>query len=160
RIDRIHLTDFATMEDSGSHDAFLLTTIEVDLRGSGKQAYFMPLALDEGDEDDALVPYALANIRRGARVGLLYDAASPADFGLAVVKAMRAARAIDTAEGRSVRFSATGAMPEAAEIDPASIRRLSTEQSNTSLVIGEMILKIYRRLSAGLHPEREVGRFL
>jgi trehalose synthase-fused probable maltokinase len=42
-----------------------------------------------------------------------------------------------------------------------SIRRCSTEQSNTSIRIGEgAILKVIRKLEEGPHPELEVGRFL
>ncbi|WP_141617196.1 phosphotransferase [Myxococcus sp. AB036A] len=46
---------------------------------------------------------------------------------------------------------------------PASpeVRRLQVEQSNTSVVLGEkVILKIIRKLEAGVNPEHEVGRFL
>ncbi|TFV96567.1 alpha-amylase, partial [Oxalobacteraceae bacterium OM1] len=44
--------------------------------------------------------------------------------------------------------------------DPV-IRRLSAEQSNSSLVMEEkMVLKVIRRLLAGVHPEAEMGRYL
>ncbi|WP_426752115.1 maltokinase N-terminal cap-like domain-containing protein [Myxococcus sp. Y35] len=44
---------------------------------------------------------------------------------------------------------------------PPSVRRLMVEQSNTSVVLGEqVILKIIRKLEAGVNPEHEVGRFL
>jgi trehalose synthase-fused probable maltokinase len=45
--------------------------------------------------------------------------------------------------------------------EPVSVRRLLVEQSNTSVVIGEkVILKIIRKLEAGVNPEHEMGRFL
>ncbi|MDC0706893.1 phosphotransferase [Stigmatella sp. ncwal1] len=45
--------------------------------------------------------------------------------------------------------------------DPLPVRRLMVEQSNTSVVFGEkVILKIIRRLEAGVNPEHEMGRFL
>jgi trehalose synthase-fused probable maltokinase len=41
------------------------------------------------------------------------------------------------------------------------IRRGTAEQSNTSIHIGERaILKVFRKLEVGVHPELEVGRFL
>jgi maltokinase len=45
--------------------------------------------------------------------------------------------------------------------DPIPVRRLMVEQSNTSVVFGEkVILKIIRKLEAGVNPEHEMGRFL
>jgi maltokinase len=45
--------------------------------------------------------------------------------------------------------------------EPPPVRRLMVEQSNTSVVIGEkVILKIIRKLEAGVNPEHEMGRFL
>lgn len=44
---------------------------------------------------------------------------------------------------------------------PLPVRRLNVEQSNSSVVLGEkVILKVIRKLEAGLNPEYEVGRFL
>ncbi|MCE9671167.1 phosphotransferase [Myxococcus stipitatus] len=41
------------------------------------------------------------------------------------------------------------------------VRRLMVEQSNTSVVLGEqVIIKVIRKLEAGVNPEHEVGRFL
>lgn len=45
--------------------------------------------------------------------------------------------------------------------EPIPVRRLMVEQSNTSVVFGEkVILKIIRKLEAGVNPEHEMGRFL
>jgi maltose alpha-D-glucosyltransferase/alpha-amylase len=78
-----------------------------------------------------------------------------------MVDAMRRGDEIRTNGGATIRFSATSRMPEPSEIAPADVKRLSAEQSNTSIQIGEtMVLKIYRRLQEGIHPELEVGRFL
>jgi maltose alpha-D-glucosyltransferase/alpha-amylase len=41
------------------------------------------------------------------------------------------------------------------------VRRLGAEQSNTSVLFEEYaVLKVYRRLQPGVHPEIEMGRFL
>src|SRR5262245_25700412 len=54
----------------------------------------------------------------------------------------------------------TSAFPAALPADLAS-RRLSREQSNTSVTFGErLILKQFRRLQAGVNPDAEVTRFL
>ncbi|MGZ5883967.1 MAG: putative maltokinase, partial [Burkholderiaceae bacterium] len=45
-------------------------------------------------------------------------------------------------------------------MEPA-IRRVSAEQSNSSLIVEDiMVLKVIRRLSPGIHPEAEMGRYL
>jgi maltose alpha-D-glucosyltransferase/alpha-amylase len=47
-------------------------------------------------------------------------------------------------------------------IDPAAVpRRFEVEQSNTSVLIdNKLIFKFYRRVSPGINPDYEIGRFL
>ena len=46
-------------------------------------------------------------------------------------------------------------------LDDAEIRRLSAEQSNSSLIVGEqLVLKIVRKVLAGRHPEAEMTGYL
>src|SRR5579885_2730067 len=48
------------------------------------------------------------------------------------------------------------AFPHAPEI-----RRLSAEQSNSSLMVGDLaVLKLVRRIAPGIHPEAEMTRYL
>ena len=43
----------------------------------------------------------------------------------------------------------------------AEMNWLSAEQSNSSVIVGDVaILKLFRRVSAGPHPEAEMGRYL
>jgi len=45
--------------------------------------------------------------------------------------------------------------------DPAEVRRVGTEQSNTSVVLDDdAILKVFRRVEPGVNPELEMLRFL
>jgi len=58
-------------------------------------------------------------------------------------------------------FRAGAKLAELPEPPEPVVRRLGVEQSNTSMTIGrEVIVKLYRRLQSGVHPEVEVGRFL
>jgi hypothetical protein len=41
-----------------------------------------------------------------------------------------------------------------------AIHRPDGEQSNTSVIVGEFILKAFRKLEPGVHPELEMGRYL
>jgi maltose alpha-D-glucosyltransferase/alpha-amylase len=155
------LIDLAMMRSRSGRDDILLPLIAVELRGGERHDYFIPLALEEGREEEELLPYAVARVRRGPRVGLLYGAASSPSFAIAFLDALRRGDAVPTTEGGTLRFAPTAALADYPDVDPSEVKRLTTEQSNTSIAVGEqMILKIYRRLQSGTHPEIEVGRFL
>ena len=159
RIAGVEVIDSATLADGGG-ERFLLPRVAVTLAGGERQEYFVPLAVDEGREDETLLPHAVARVRRGRHMGLLYGAASSPDFAVAILDAIRGGKDVPAGEG-TLRFRASSAFDPEASPDPADIRRLSAEQSNTSIAFGaRMILKLYRRLRAGIHPEVEVGRFL
>jgi maltose alpha-D-glucosyltransferase/alpha-amylase len=160
-ISSSRLGDFAVMQSRGHVDAFLLPLVAVELRNGDKQNYFMPLALEERREEERHFPYAIARVRRGRHVGLLYGAGSSQDFAVAALDAMRSGMQLKTKQGGVIRFSATRLMQHDLDIAPEQVRRLTGEQSNTSIMLGEhMVLKLYRRLQPGTHPEVEVGRFL
>ncbi|HET7588520.1 MAG TPA: maltose alpha-D-glucosyltransferase [Gammaproteobacteria bacterium] len=144
-------------------DNALLMQTEVTLSGGGTQRYFVPLALAGEESDGAahvLLPYTLARLRRGQRLWALVDAAAADSFVRALIAAIREQREIKVETARLVcepteRLAAIDAGPESA------ISRLGADQSNSSIRIGDaMMLKLYRKLTAGAHPEMEVGRFL
>jgi maltose alpha-D-glucosyltransferase/alpha-amylase len=160
RIRGVEVTDSAILPSLSGAGGFLLPRLSVSLANGETQDYFVPLAVDEGREDESLMDHAVARVRRGPRMGLLYGAASSPDFALAIVDAMRNGREIASEKG-SIRFKATSLFDPELELDPADIRRLSAEQSNTSIAFGSrLMLKLLRRLQPGAHPEVEVGRFL
>jgi maltose alpha-D-glucosyltransferase/alpha-amylase len=156
-----HLIDFAVLKSKSGRNEFLLPIIRIELRGTGSQVYSAPLALEEGREEESLLPYAAARIRRGPKVGLLYGAGSSPDFALSIIDSVRRGDVLETEAGGHIRFTPTGTLFDEEDVNPTEIKRLTGEQSNSSITIGEhMILKLYRRLQPGLHPEVEVGRFL
>ena len=160
QLREIRVLDVATLKNRGGHDAFLLPRVAVEFHNGERQQYFVPLAVDEGREEESLLPYAVARVRRGARIGLMYGAASSAEFGLAVVDAMRCGLELPAGDG-IIRFRATRQFDAQVELDPADVQRLAGDQSNTSIAFGaRKILKLFRRLQPGTHPELEVSRFL
>jgi maltose alpha-D-glucosyltransferase / alpha-amylase len=66
---------------------------------------------------------------------------------------------LETGKGK-VRGHLTRSLDE--EIEPSlTVRRIAAEQSNTSIVFGDRyILKLFRRLEAGINPDLEISRFL
>jgi maltose alpha-D-glucosyltransferase/alpha-amylase len=124
--------------------------------GETVQRYLLPMGV--AWEDEVTPPYAvalaLARVRRGARVGLLTDGLATPEFITSVVRAF-AAKARLPADGGQVVFDATHQWP--ADLGE-EVEWLAVEQSNSSVRIGgEVVLKVLRRLTSGIHPEAEMA---
>lgn len=117
------------------------------------------------DEEDAL------ELEGGCRLRLLTvrDDAGATERYLWIDGEEGAGGALATAliEGRTVpgrreefRFEPGPAL--AGLVPPGTdCRRLTDDQTNTSYVVGErLVLKVYRRIEDGEHPEIEIGRYL
>ncbi|MGE0746832.1 MAG: maltose alpha-D-glucosyltransferase [Rhodospirillales bacterium] len=150
------------VEEDGK--TWLLAVAETRFAGPmPAQRYSLPVSL-EWREIHALPPATqagvIAKIRRGAREGSLYEAVLDDAFALTLVRNIRAGREIE-AGGNRVAFRPTAAFADRPMPEAPVVRLLGLEQSNTSILIeGFLVLKLFRRLSAGVHPEVEMGRFL
>jgi maltose alpha-D-glucosyltransferase/alpha-amylase len=103
---------------------------------------------------------ALAAVRRGRSEGTLLDAATDESFIAFMLEEMRNGRSIE-ADGGRLAFEPTRAFAAATAEPIESVRAISTEQSNTTVLIGnKYVLKLFRRLEPGTNPEVEIGRFL
>ncbi len=140
-----------------------LALAEVEARTeAGVERYQLPLGLAWEDETGAALvqQLALARVRKGRRIGWLTDAFALDALPLRVLRAMRdgVRRPIGDGELRAVP---TEALRELDIPDDAEIRRLSAEQSNSSLIVGDQaVLKVVRRVVAGISPEVEMTRVL
>jgi maltose alpha-D-glucosyltransferase/alpha-amylase len=159
---KVDLIEYAELSDPLG--GWLLCLFETTFTDGTSQRYFLPFAVAwESLSDDPLtqlLPSILCRVRRNARVGVLYDAMADGEMVRCLVAAMAVGRDLVTAGGR-FDFVATSAFPAGTDVAAFEIRRLGREQSNTSVIVGEeMILKAYRQVQAGCHPEVEIGRFL
>ncbi|WP_119459240.1 maltose alpha-D-glucosyltransferase [Rhodospirillaceae bacterium SYSU D60014] len=162
-IDAVELVE--TAEVARSDWVSLFAVCQVALRNGATQDYFLPFAIawENAAEDPlvSLLPYSLGRVRKGPRRGVLHDAVADPTFARATVESMHQGRAVPTAHGGRIEFAATSAFPSTDGIEEWEISRLGKEQSNTSLMVGDgMVLKAYRRLQPGIHPELEIGRYL
>jgi maltose alpha-D-glucosyltransferase / alpha-amylase len=99
-------------------------------------------------------------VRRGAKVGALYDAIAGPDFPLAALEAIRAGAEIADTNG-TIRCWSTSALSGVDVPAEVEVKRSAVEQSNSSVMIGNRaVFKAYRKLAAGVQPEIEIGRFL
>src|SRR5690606_3322107 len=146
-------------------DDYLLAEVEVQLEGRPeRERYFLPLATTYDEQALThgwpLLSFSLAQVRRGARVGALYDAMAGRDFPLAALDPMREGRELASTDGL-VRAWATSAMAGVELPADVEVKRVSGEQSNSSVIVGDLVmLKAYRKLAAGVEPEIEIGQFL
>ncbi|KJS43393.1 MAG: alpha-amylase [Rhodospirillaceae bacterium BRH_c57] len=163
RIDAVDRST-ALLFDTPSQ-AYLLSTWKVSLRGQEPQTYLLPLGMAWESRDyeplTHLGAQTVAKVRRGARVGVIFDAAFENDFAPAFARAILSGGRLEGNDGLTLRLEPTEAGRALTIPDDCPASRLGKEQSNTSVRIGEdLILKLYRRLDTGIHPEVELGRYL
>jgi maltose alpha-D-glucosyltransferase/alpha-amylase len=139
----------------------MLAEIEATVSGRAER-YVLPLAIAWEDETTGALAQqlALSRIRKGRRIGVLTDGFAVDGFATGVLAHLNGGAPIKLKDGE-IRFLPTTRMAELALPENAEIRRFSAEQSNSSLVVGDLIvLKIVRHVLAGVHPEGEMTRFL
>jgi len=149
------------LAERGPHPLFL-TIVEVEYHDGGRERYFVPLSIITDGAADALLANAshLAMARvTGARKGLVADAVGDERFGAALLRLLDRTDA-STKRGiiRALRTSAFSALRGEG---PLPARRLTAEQSNTSVSFDErLIVKLFRRIEAGPNPDVEIGEQL
>ena len=159
KIDSVRMS--VTEPISGSGVDLILTELEVSLPHR-TETYLLPLAIAWEDVASDALPQqlALARVRRGRRVGFLTDAFASDSLPIAVLRALAVSAVRPLAVGE-IRFLPTARLAEIDFPRRLEIRRLSAEQSNSSLIIGDLaVFKLVRRLFPGIHPEAEMGRYL
>ncbi|MCX5544263.1 maltose alpha-D-glucosyltransferase [Paraburkholderia sp. CNPSo 3076] len=142
---------------------FAFTEIEAELADGTSERYVLPIAITWGTEitTPLHIQLALSRVRRGRTVGYLTDAFSLPWFAYGVLRKLRERAAVPTVQQSTIRFEPTERLDELDLGDTPEVRWLAAEQSNSSLVIAEtLVLKIVRRLMAGVHPEAEMSRYL
>jgi maltose alpha-D-glucosyltransferase / alpha-amylase len=135
-----------------------------DVKGpQGTSRYFMPVTIrwaryTNVDRGPASV---LCAVRRGPREGTLLDATAEHEFITALLAKIRAGEIIDNKRGQQLEFRPTDVFASSRLEKIATVKAIDGEQSNSSVIVDdEYVIKILRRITSGIHPEVEVGRFL
>jgi maltose alpha-D-glucosyltransferase / alpha-amylase len=140
---------------------FFLADCDVELN-VGCETYQLPFGIVwEQETTDALPQQlAFARVRRGRRVGLLTDAFAIDGFAHEVLRLIGERGSISF-DGGVLDFSPTKALDDVVISPDAPVRRLSVEQSNSSLIVGDTaVIKLLRRATPGIHPEVEMSDYL
>lgn len=153
----LHDVALTTLGDlsNGQH---ALVSVEVTPGEGERQAYFLPISAQWGDENlrpgAPKLSWTMAKIRHTAKVGALMDGAFDENLPQLLLDGMRSG----TSDG-DLTFSGTDALREIKDI--GAPRQLGVDQSNLSIAFSDkVILKLYRRLRAGQQPDVEVPQFL
>ena len=153
-----------SLEDGSGAETFTAAVIEAQFAPGERQRYFLPLAAVWSSADtelrQALIPATLAELRQFRREGALVDALSQDGLPLALMGAIRQEATMQL-EGGEIRCRKTALFEQIAPPEPLAARRTGAEQSNSSIIFDDYgMLKVYRRLQPGPHPEIEMSRFL
>ena len=135
----------------------------VDMKSANKVSrYFLPLTIrwlrhTNIDHGSATV---LCAVRRGAREGTLLDAAAEPEFITALLTKIHAGETVGK-DSQWLEFRPSEAYRARPLPEIKTITAVDREQSNSSVIVnGQYVVKVLRRISAGIHPEIEMGRFL
>jgi len=139
----VDVLDWAVLDPDGPL-VLLLVAVDGD-------PYYVPVTVS----DEATPEATLA--RAGADT--VVDAHDDPRFGRRVVAAIVAGRSADGRRGR-FDFRPTPGWTFPPEPDALTARRLTGEQSNTSVVVGDLVMKSLRRPEPGVNPDLEIPRFL
>jgi maltose alpha-D-glucosyltransferase/alpha-amylase len=143
-----------------------LALVEVEFGTGPPDLYFLPMAMSFGGAEKELQRMApnaiIAPVLSQRRAGWLYDGAFDDQTCALLFSLIENASRINARHGylRGIRGKAFLDLMAPAEAT-LQVRRSSAEQSNTSILFGDrFILKLFRRLEAGLNPDAEIGQYL
>lgn len=135
------------------HPQLRIALVEVHFGTGTHEIYQVPIAIDSDELPDEA---RIAAVDGGKHT--VYDLMAERRDPPRLLGLIAAGGQVASAEGRVIFAWREGAapVPEGAEARP-----IASEQSNSSVVFGEnAILKVYRRVEAGVNPELEMLRFL
>jgi len=164
----VHVAETMPMSEGPGVPHLLLLNVEYS--DSEPETYLLPLAIATGDRardvrsrwPEHVIAEVTSSGRNGDSDGILFDAAVDPDFLntlLEIIAKRRRHRGSvgELLPGTTQAFHQLRGEPES-RLEP---RILKAEQSNSSVVFGDrFIIKLFRRIEAGLNPDLEIGRFL
>jgi maltose alpha-D-glucosyltransferase/alpha-amylase len=165
-IKRIVIKETFTVSKPVSPACILLT--QVDYMAGDAETYVLPVTYSEASQAEAVLNEqtwaAIAHlmIEEAGKPHLLHDALVDKHFCHALLNLISRGRRVKVRRGELLATvtKAFRSLKPAAD-EPLEPSILGAEQSNTSVLYGrQFILKLVRRLTPGVNPDLEIGRFL
>jgi len=140
----VRAVDAFPLQRGGEKPLLAVAVVEVRFAAGTHDLYNVPLGLRRGDGGFA-----------SADGWSAFDALEDEELVQGLVELLRQQATVEH-EGGTVQFCTIGDVGEG-----GAVRAMGSEQSNASVVLDErLVLKLYRRLEAGVNPELELLRFL
>lgn len=135
-----------------------ITMVQVEYVEGDSETYTLPLTYTTGERPNGA--FVRVQLKDGGEEGVIYDAAMDESFCEVLLNAISRRRRFKGTAGEIAALP-TQAFRQIWRDEPMEISTPNVEQSNTSVIYGErFILKIFRRIEAGINPDLEIGRFL
>ncbi len=165
-IENTIIKDWAVVSERPELSSIVFVEVEYDDETKELCTLFFAIAEDaRADEllekNPELVIAELGSKNEGH--ALIYDALESEDFGRALLDLIQNGQTLKTQTG-TLQVSDTGKFGDLikdGDGPPFAVKRVRTEQSNSSLLFGQsFILKLYRQIHPGINPDYELGRYL
>jgi maltose alpha-D-glucosyltransferase/alpha-amylase len=148
----------------------ILTLVQVEYTESEAKTFVLPIAFATAEQVQREMPQAVIcrlrvnGVAPGTepQTGCLYDPLGEKTFSAVLLEAVARHRRFRGVSGDLLAWTtpAFPRLPVGAEPHPEATL-LKAEQSNTSVTYGDQfVLKLFRRVEEGIHPEVELGRAL
>ncbi|MBP2448191.1 maltose alpha-D-glucosyltransferase [Rhizobium leguminosarum] len=142
-------------------DGIVLGELEAVLPNHS-ESYQLPLAIAWDDAQPSVLTQqlALGRVREGRRVGFLTDGFAVEAMARGILRGL-GDRSRITGRTGTLEFLGTERLDRLAVTDDLPVHWLSAEQSNSSLIVGDLaMIKLIRHIFPGIHPEVEMTRYL
>jgi trehalose synthase-fused probable maltokinase len=167
-ITHVRLLDSIPVGKNLKQPRHMLALFRVEFTQGEGENYAIPLAFATGEEARAVAEHASdaillrIHIRQSKDDGILFDAMQDQAFPRDVLDMILQRRQARGAGGEVAPLVSKAAQVlrgvSAEQLAPTFI---GADQSNSSVTFGDRaVLKLFRRLEAGVNPELEIGRFL
>ena len=154
----IEIEDAFAIEGSEAH----LLILKIGYADGGAEEYILPVAMAAGEGQERVEIIARLIFQNG-EAGIVYSALEDETFRTALLNAIVRQIGIEGRNGMLIA-SCTSALSErsgAAAMSKLTSFVSKAEQSNSSIIYdNRYILKLFRKLEAGINPDVEIGQFL